>query len=501
MLYAKRNQAYADDEELAKKKVVDRTLLWVKTLHPDTEVSIQPTKMSSQLKYGYDSLFEAFKSAIEQVLSASLNNELTTQKNYEIIRKYNQLSSYLKNIVAINKLTPEDEEIIKKDFDDIKPKLEELKQIAIDNDFSDVNDIIEMVNKINQASTPKSEFIKVGSKSEGMIQKIKTKNEAVDALSKMDSIIETIDNDLNDKSKIELDEQIIDNFKISLENLKQQYESYANKDITSSDYATITNNYNNLLKLQNKINKYKSKYNDEVDKLNLSITEIDKQYNNDYFQSKVREAYNIIKDNFMPKVSDDNFITSFNQSYKKQIPIFEKEFDGIKNEWLQYIKIEQDKMKNKEMSIEDYAIQLKKHTNELKQNLYDWYDAIKSVIENAIDSFNQQIIDEGGQKVDVKDIKEEKKDEVVIKIKKSKPPKPPKEIKQSKKIYTNSNDFLKAFNAAVALNQEDMKNTGKKTPNVFKTFKSKSTQSVAGSYFTNYKKLSDTEKENYFEKK
>ena len=79
MLFAKRNQAYVDDEEQAKKVVFDRTIKWVNRLYPDEnkEVGLRPGKISSQLQYGYDSLFESFRSAIEQVSSANCSNELT----------------------------------------------------------------------------------------------------------------------------------------------------------------------------------------------------------------------------------------------------------------------------------------------------------------------------------------------------------------------------------------------------------------------------------------
>ena len=82
MLFAKRNQAYVDDEEQAKKIVFDRTIKWVNKLYPEEtkEVGLTPVKISSQLQYGYDSLFESFRSAVEQILSASYNNELQSKE-------------------------------------------------------------------------------------------------------------------------------------------------------------------------------------------------------------------------------------------------------------------------------------------------------------------------------------------------------------------------------------------------------------------------------------
>ena len=62
----------------------------------------------------------------------------------------------------MKQLSPDDEETIKKSFNELKDKLELLKQIAIDNNFLDKEDIIEMVDKINETSTqPKQELEKV----------------------------------------------------------------------------------------------------------------------------------------------------------------------------------------------------------------------------------------------------------------------------------------------------------------------------------------------------
>ncbi len=56
-------------------------LAQVKKLYGDQpEVSLKPGQLSSQLKYGFDRFFEGFRSAIEQVLSAEHNGDITTQK-------------------------------------------------------------------------------------------------------------------------------------------------------------------------------------------------------------------------------------------------------------------------------------------------------------------------------------------------------------------------------------------------------------------------------------
>ena len=126
MLYASKiNQGYVDEEENAKKIAFERTIRFVNKLYPDEnkEVALKPGQLTSQLRYGYDSLFESWRSAIEGVLSANYNDDKVSCKSYEIIRKYNQLSSYLRNIISMNKLSVDDEQKIKSDFDKMRDNL------------------------------------------------------------------------------------------------------------------------------------------------------------------------------------------------------------------------------------------------------------------------------------------------------------------------------------------------------------------------------------------
>ena len=199
MLFARRNQAYVDDEEQAKKITFDRTIKWVNRLYPDEnkEVKLTPVKISSQLQYGYDTLFESFRSSIEQVLSASYNDDKTTEKSYETTRKYNQLSSYLKNIMNMNQMTPEDEERIKKDFNSLKDKLTALKNLAVANSFGNENDIVEMVNTINQTTpTPKSQYETVKSMPTDMVSTIEAKSSLITKLKYIENELVTLQNEL-----------------------------------------------------------------------------------------------------------------------------------------------------------------------------------------------------------------------------------------------------------------------------------------------------------------
>ena len=122
--------------------------------------------------------FENFRNSVEQILSADYNGDLTQQKGYEVIKKYNQLSSYLKNVINLKALSKEDQDAIEKQFDDMKEKLLLLKKIANDNNFIDKDDISDMVDTILKLKVMK-EIEKVSSKSPGIVAAVKGKSESV----------------------------------------------------------------------------------------------------------------------------------------------------------------------------------------------------------------------------------------------------------------------------------------------------------------------------------
>ena len=108
-LYTRANNEYINQDELAKRIAFERTISQVNKYYDDEkETSLKPAQLTSQLRYGFDSLFENFRNSIEQVLAEEYNGDLTNQKTYEVIRKYNQLSSYLKNIMNMKQLSDKD---------------------------------------------------------------------------------------------------------------------------------------------------------------------------------------------------------------------------------------------------------------------------------------------------------------------------------------------------------------------------------------------------------
>ena len=94
MLYARINKEYVNDDELAKSRVREFYRKQNEAMYgEEKEERTSPGGLTSNLKYGIDSLFENFRNSVEQILSADYNGDLTQQKGYEVIKKYNQLSS------------------------------------------------------------------------------------------------------------------------------------------------------------------------------------------------------------------------------------------------------------------------------------------------------------------------------------------------------------------------------------------------------------------------
>ena len=100
------------------------------------------------MQYSYDTLFEDFKGAINQVLESK-----DPEKSYLVIASYNKLSSYLKNVMNMNNLSREDQAKIDKQFDSIRKKLKDLEKFVADNPGIDSEEIIGIVEKINSSTS------------------------------------------------------------------------------------------------------------------------------------------------------------------------------------------------------------------------------------------------------------------------------------------------------------------------------------------------------------
>ena len=100
------------------------------------------------MKYSFDKLFEDFRNSVEGILSADYEDNLTLTKSYELIKKYNNLSSFLNNVIKLGTITERDVVVIKEQFTSIMPLLNELRNVADSYNFLDRGEISDMVSKI-----------------------------------------------------------------------------------------------------------------------------------------------------------------------------------------------------------------------------------------------------------------------------------------------------------------------------------------------------------------
>ena len=137
-------------------------------------------------------------------------------------------------------MSPEDEEKIKSDFDSLIPKLEQLEKIAVDNGFTDRDDIIEMVATIKNTTSNKKMQYKVSHKgTDGMIKLIKSKQEAINILSLASAILPPLNHVLLGSHADA----------VKIQNVVDFFKNFNTNAMTESDYDTIKDNYNSLLKI------------------------------------------------------------------------------------------------------------------------------------------------------------------------------------------------------------------------------------------------------------
>lgn len=246
-LYTRANNEYINQDELAKRIAFERTISQVNKYYGDEkEVSIKPGQLTSQLRYGFDSLFENFRNAIEQVLAEEYNGDLTNQKTYEVIKKYNQLSSYLKNIMNMKQLSDKDQEEIQAKFNELKDKLNLLKKIAIDNQFLDSDDIVEMVDKLNNVTTDKRQEIKsVPATSAKMVKTLENKTDAEKMISDSTTLLQQAFTNLQDQQLASSTK--LNDFNDTYTEVAKFFSDPANLD--PLEYPLIKENYDALKEL------------------------------------------------------------------------------------------------------------------------------------------------------------------------------------------------------------------------------------------------------------
>ena len=149
----------------------------------------------------------------------------------------------------MKQLSPDDEETIKKSFNELKDKLNLLKQIAIDNNFLDKEDIIEMVDKINETSTTKQQQLeKIPGTTISMVKAIQDKNEALKMIQEAVDKLEIIEQDLQDANIANSTK-----LKSQADEYKQLFDFFDDQNLNPLEFELIQQNYEAVENLETDI--------------------------------------------------------------------------------------------------------------------------------------------------------------------------------------------------------------------------------------------------------
>ena len=353
-LYTQINNEYINQDELAKRIAFERTISQVNKYYGDEkETSIKPGQLTSQLRYGFDSLFENFRNAVEQVLAEEYNGDLTNQKTYEVIKKYNQLSSYLKNIMNMKQLGDKDQEEIQAKFNELKDKLNLLKKISIDNQFLDSDDIVDMVDKINNVTTDKKQEMKnVPATSAAMVKTLESKTDAEKMINDSVALLDETATNLQDK-EIATSKKLSD-FKDEFDKISQFFND---PNLDPLEYPQIKTNYDTLKSISTDVSSDIKWFTENRAKIPTYIKEIKdnlKQTSDDMTEfikkadDRVVDSIDQIKNDEFQKIADefaegkisqqesDDQTDDINRLYDAKYYVdYRQKIDGVLNRYFQ----------------------------------------------------------------------------------------------------------------------------------------------------------------------
>ena len=309
-------------------------------------------------------MFEDFRNAVEGILSADYEDNLTLTKSYELIKKYNNLTSFLNNIVKLSSISERDRIVIKDQFKTILPLLKELRNVADSYNFLDRGEISDMVSKIEYEN-----YIPVSADSRGVSikSKLAEKNELVDMVDKANVIIDNLESkpQLTPEEKQQLDDLTIF-FADEKNDIRKAFRS--SKDSKNEEYIQyIKSNFDKLKQLQETVSS-KEKYIDDRFDVILKNTDIaTNEYNelsNAITQDQIDEAYDrvdkLIKSN---KTNEINAIDKTLPKTQKN-----KERKDIIDKWDKQGVLYKDEIKKK---LNTFIQKVQDQLDDYKKNVID----------------------------------------------------------------------------------------------------------------------------------
>ena len=334
------NQEYINADQLINREVMNRQFALINSFKNETS---KANTIDSNIKYSFDKLFEDFRNAVEGILSADYEDNLTLTKSYELIKKYNNLTSFLNNIVKLSSISERDRIVIKDQFKTILPLLKELRNVADSYNFLDRGEISDMVSKIEYEN-----YIPVSADSRGVSikSKLAEKNELVDMVDKANVIIDNLESkpQLTPEEKQQLDDLTIF-FADEKNDIRKAFRS--SKDSKNEEYIQyIKSNFDKLKQLQETVSS-KEKYIDDRFDVILKNTDIaTNEYNelsNAITQDQIDEAYDRVDK--LIRYNKTNEIKAIDKTLPKTQKI--KERTDIIDKWDTQGVLYKDEIKNK----------------------------------------------------------------------------------------------------------------------------------------------------------
>ena len=272
VLYASINREYVNEDLRVNKEVVKRQFAHVAT---SSKTYIPSSQLDQNMMFNFDKLFEDFRGAVESILSANAEDELTLTKSYEIIKKFNYLSSYLKNIMKISTLSERDSTKIQAKFTEMVPNLTNLYELAVTNNFIDKGEIKAMLDSIQNLQFYSIDAGKIG---ESVTTNINERKKYINMVKEVNiglpSLIKDVEgnDELKDKFATQLQE-MSEFFEDEQEDIKKYLSSSKTSKLTQTARAELMETFDHNYEIYKTIKDIidQQKVNKDVDEENELI--------------------------------------------------------------------------------------------------------------------------------------------------------------------------------------------------------------------------------------
>ena len=260
VLYHHINNEYADQQRFMKTEITNRTYNLIRSFQDERKPKSQGQQT---LLFQFDQMYNDFRNSIEGFIQQNMNEKENATKSYELIKKYNNLSSFLQNIIKINTLDETDESQIQRKFQDLVPLLEQCEALANESGFIDSDEISSMVSKIKSQNFTE---VSASSKEKTIGAKIVDRNSVIEIIQKTANIEQQIEDKINEIGRqtyytAQTNKTIKADMKAQLDQFSDVLtEHRKHQFLTETELKDIYTNTTDIQKYAPQINEMKSNY-------------------------------------------------------------------------------------------------------------------------------------------------------------------------------------------------------------------------------------------------